>query len=290
MSATETWTIGKLLNWTSDYLKKHGASSPRLDAEVLLSHACECQRIELYTAFDTEPSETTRVAFRELVRRRAEGTPVAYLVGQKEFYALPFEVNPDVLIPRPETEHLVLAALDCAKLLGDRPLRIVDVGTGSGAVAVTVAKHLPKAHVMAVDISEKALAVAARNAIRHLGEGRLELIQSDLLDAIPAEPGLDIVLSNPPYVSEAEYATLPKTVRDFEPKLALVAGPDGGEVISKLLAQALPRLVPGGFCVFEFSPMLNARLNQLVGPGWATPQVAKDLAGLPRIVTLRKVA
>ena len=289
MSTTETWTIGKLLTWTTDYLKKGGSTSPRLDAEVLLAHACGRQRIELYTAFDQEPAEEAKVAFRELVRRRNEGTPVAYLVGYKEFYSLQFEVNPDVLIPRPETEHLVVAALDRAKEAGTQELNLVDVGTGSGAIAVTMAKHLKNCRMTAIDKSSAALAVARRNAEKHqLGEDRISFLESDLLSALPQDAKFDFVLSNPPYVSQAEYEQLPATVRKFEPQMALVAGPDGSEVIARLLLEAQLKLNPRGYCIFEFSPMLYPRLSSFVGTGWDAPQVTKDLAGLARIVTLRK--
>ena len=289
MSTTETWTIGKLLTWTTDYLKKGGSTSPRLDAEVLLAHACGCQRIELYTTFDQEPAEEAKVAFRELVRRRNEGTPVAYLVGYKEFYSMQFEVNPDVLIPRPETEHLVVAALDRAKELGPQLLSVVDVGTGSGAIAITVAKHLKNCHMTAIDKSPAALAVARRNAEKHqLGADRITFLESDLLLALPVDTKFDLVLSNPPYVSQSEFEQLPPTVRKFEPQMALVSGPDGSEVIARLLVEAQLRLNPRGYCIFEFSPMLNPRLASFVGTGWEAPQVTKDLAGLARIVTLRK--
>jgi release factor glutamine methyltransferase len=289
MSTTETWTIGKLLTWTTDYLKKGGSTSPRLDAEVLLAHACGRQRIELYTTFDQEPAEEAKVAFRELVRRRSEGTPVAYLVGYKEFYSMQFEVNPDVLIPRPETEHLVVAALDRAKEFGSQPLNIVDVGTGSGAIAVTVAKHSKNCHMTAIDKSPAALAVARRNAEKHqLGEDRITFLESDLLSALPEDAKFDLVLSNPPYVSQAEFEQLPATVRKFEPQMALVSGPDGSEVIARLLVEAQSKLNARGYCIFEFSPMLNPRLASFIGTGWDAPQVAKDLAGLARIVTLRK--
>ncbi len=289
MSTTETWTIGKLLTWTTDYLKKGGSTSPRLDAEVLLAHACGCQRIELYTTFDQEPAEEAKVAFRELVRRRNEGTPVAYLVGYKEFYSMQFEVNPDVLIPRPETEHLVVAALDRAKESGAQSLNIVDVGTGSGAIAVTVAKHLKNCHMTAIDKSPAALAVARRNAEKHqIADDRISFLESDLLSALPVDAKFDLVLSNPPYVSQSEFEQLPATVRKFEPHMALVAGPDGSELIARLLVEAQARLNPRGYCIFEFSPMLNSRLASFIGSGWDAPQVTKDLAGLARIVTLRK--
>lgn len=293
MSATETWTVGRLLTWTADYLKKSGSTSPRLDAEVLLSHARGCQRIELYTAFDEEPSEQVRAAFREMVKRRAEGSPVAYLVGYKEFYSATFEVNPDVLIPRPETEHLVVDALDRAKALaaGGKQLQIVDVGTGSGAIAVSVAKHFAKCQVTAVDISPAALDVARRNAQRHaLADDRIQIVQGDLLAWCKPDQQFDLILSNPPYVSPEEFQNLTKSVRDFEPKLALVAEPDGGTIILKLIEQAAKHLRPGGFLIFEFSPMLAGRLGQLITqPGdWSEPQITKDLAGHARIVTLKK--
>lgn len=312
MSAIEAWTVGKLLTWTTEYLKKSGSSSPRLDAEILLAQARSCQRIELYTAFNDEPAEEERAAFREMVRRRAEGTPVAYLVGYKEFYAESFEVNPDVLIPRPETEHLVVEALDrAAEVMRQRsatcgqqtqpraaepttaddhstPLRIADVGTGSGAVAICLAKHLKHGQVTATDTSAPALEVAKRNALRLKVNDRVSFVQSDLLSGCPQEQQFDLIVSNPPYVSEAEYAQLDKTVRDYEPRTALVAGPQGFEIIARLLQEAHLRLVDDGFVLVEFSPMLAERMDEFVGQQWQSLQVSKDLAGHKRIVTLRK--
>lgn len=289
MSATETWTVGKLLTWTTEFLKKSGSQSPRLDAEVLLSHARGCKRIELYTSFEEEPDERVKAAFREMVKRRADGTPVAYLVGYKEFYAATFEVNPDVLIPRPETEHLVVEALDRAKDIEAKPLRVADVGTGSGIVAITIAKQLAHAEVTAIDLSPKALEVARRNAALHeLSEPQLTFLEGDLLSACSSEQQFEMILSNPPYVSDSEFESLDRTVRDFEPKSALVSGPDGFEIIARLLAESLERLVVGGYLIFEFSPMLAQRLGEFVGPGWSEPLVSKDLAGLARIVTLQK--
>src|SRR5882757_1408341 len=150
MTTTEdSWTVGRLLSWTIDYLSKHGAENPRLEAEVLLAHARNCRRIDLYTTFGDTASEDTRTAFRELVKRRAGGTPVAYLVGHREFYSLDFEVTPDVLIPRPETESLVVALLDRIKQrpAANSSIEIADVGTGSGILAVCAAKFIPAAHV-----------------------------------------------------------------------------------------------------------------------------------------------
>src|SRR5436309_1823881 len=157
---SESWTVLRLLTWTTDYLKSHGSENPRLDAEVLLAHARGCERIMLYTAFDQVVDESTRAKFRELVKQRAEDTPVAYLVGKREFYSLSFRVTPDVLIPRPETEFVVVAALDALKGSGftvqgsadsvQNPF-VADVGTGSGAIAVAIAKHAPQSRVVATD-------------------------------------------------------------------------------------------------------------------------------------------
>ena len=158
-SQTEQWNVLRLLEWTTEFFTKRGSDSARLDAEILLAHAKDCTRIELYTAFNEVPSEEVLVAFRELVRRRGDGSPVAQLVGYREFYSLRFRVDESVLIPRPETEHLVIEALDCAKEMKvtDRPLQIADVGTGSGAIAISLAKNLSSCHLTATDLSEAAL-------------------------------------------------------------------------------------------------------------------------------------
>ena len=299
MSSAEAWTIGKLIAWTTDYLKRSGSQSPRLDAEVLLAHARGCQRIELYTAFTDEPSEQVRAAFREMVRQRASGMPVAYLVGYKEFYSMTFHVTSDVLIPRPETEHLVVEALDRAREIlaarrsGDQSQRldIVDVGTGSGAVAIAIAAHLPESHLSAVDLSPAALEVAKRNATRHgLDESRIEWFEGDLLGWCQAEKQFDMVVSNPPYVSPEEFEQLPAEVARFEPRLALLAEPDGGAVIRRLIDQSSLHLRPGGWLIFEFSPMLEKRLEQLISQPlqWSEPRVIKDNAGLARVVALQR--
>jgi len=187
------------------FRKEHSSESPRLDTEVLLAEALGCPRIQLYTSFDALPSDEVRTRFRELVRQRSEGTPVAYLVGRREFYSLTFRVTPDVLIPRPETEFLVIGLLDLAKQRpADEALAICDVGTGSGIVAVAAAKYLPQARVPAVDVSLAALKVARGNAVTHGVNERIEFVQSDLLTALPAEmPPICVVQHIPPYFSKA---------------------------------------------------------------------------------------
>jgi release factor glutamine methyltransferase len=288
--SSDTWTIGRLLKWTTDFLKQRGAESPRLDAEVLLASAKGCERIALYTSFEDEADEPLRTRFRELVKRRADGTPVAYLVGKREFYSLPFEVTPDVLIPRPETEHLVIEILDRAKELGPgKALEIADVGTGSGIVAICAARQLPQARLTAIDISPAALEVAKRNAARHKVSERIEFLVSDLFEALPVDRKFHIIASNPPYVSETELAALAPDVRDHEPRGALVAGPKGTEVIERLIPQSAARLTPGGWLMIELSPMIEPAVRELIVQhgGFEGPATIKDLAGLPRLVTAR---
>jgi release factor glutamine methyltransferase len=289
MSQAEVWSVGRLLQWTADYLKSHGSDSPRLDAEVLLAQSLGCQRIELYTSFDRAPDEAVRTAFRALVRRRAEGEPVAYLVGKREFYSLSFRVSRDVLIPRPETELLVVTLLDLAKPHSGRPLAVCDVGTGSGILAVCAAKYLD-CRVTAIDVSPAALAVAKANAESHAVAERIVFVHGDLLEALPVAARFDFILSNPPYVSTAEFAQLPATVRDFEPRTALVAGPQGTEVIARLIPQAADRLVDGGHLLIETSPMVHDSVRALVGaePRLELGPTIKDLARLSRVVQARK--
>ena len=287
MSESETWTVGRLLEWTAGYLKEHDAESPRLDAEILLAEALGCQRIELYTSFDQVPDESPRTAFRDLVRRRAEGTPVAYLVGRREFYSIEFRVTPDVLIPRPETEFLVLTLLDRAReQTSGEPVTIADVGTGSGIIAVCAAKHLPESRVTAIDISPAALKVARENAVTHGVADRIEWIESDLFDKVDPAKKFDFIASNPPYVSTSEKEGLAREVKDHEPHAALVAGPQGTEVIDRLIPQAADRLNPGGRLLIEISPMIHEPVMALLKnesrfePG----QTVLDQARLPRIV------
>lgn len=290
MTEADKWTVGRLLEWTTDYLKKHGADSPRLDAEVLLAEARGCQRIELYTAFGEEASEQVRTAFRELVRRRAEGTPVAYLVGRREFYSLSFFVNPDVLIPRPESEFLVITLLDLAKRHRNVRPRIVDVGTGSGILAICAAKHLPDAEIIALDISLPALQVARRNAETHRVSDRIDFRQGNLLEATAGSGPADFIVSNPPYVSETEFSSLPRDVREHEPRLAVVAGPEGTEVIARLATQSARQLAPGGWLLLEISPMIESKVHDLLKQTnqFRDISTVKDLAKLPRVVRAQR--
>jgi len=293
---SESWTILRLLTWTTDYLKSHGSDSPRLDAEVLLAHARGCERIMLYAAFDQVVDETTRAKFRELVKRRAEGVPVAYLVGKREFYSLPFHVTPDVLIPRPETEFVVVATLDVLKEIQNSKTNIphqphvADVGTGSGAIAVAIAKHAPHVRIVATDISPAALAIARENAATHQVGGQIEFVEGDLLAPLPAEPRFTVVASNPPYIGENEVGALSPSVIEHEPRHALIAGPTGTEVIERLIPQAAERLRSGGWLILEVSPLIVGRVIEQITAGgpFEPPAVTRDLAGLPRVVKARR--
>lgn len=294
MPETESWTIARLLKWTADYLKSRGSESPRLDAEVLLAYARDCERIGLYTAFDETPGPEIRDRFRALVKRRAEGMPVAYLVGHREFYSLRFRVTRDVLIPRPETELLVVALLDLVEQLGpaDHPLEIVDIGTGSGIIAVCAAKYIPTSHVTAIDVSRSALEIAWENARTHSVDSRIAFRHSDLLADLEDDRQFDFVVSNPPYISDAEFAALAKDVRDYEPHQALLAGPSGTEVIARLIPQAALRLSELGWLMMEISPMLADRTRELIRESgqFGAPRLRKDLAGHPRIVMAQRLA
>jgi len=277
----EPWTVGRLLTWTTDWLAARGAESPRLDAEVLLAFVRGCPRIALYTAFGETVPDAERGRFRDLVKRRGAGEPVAYLVGSREFFSLPLTVSPAVLVPRPETEGLVVRTLDLCRS-ADTP-RIIDVGTGSGAIAIAVAKHLPRAEITATDISAAALEVARGNAERHGVADRIRFVHGDLCGN--AEGPWTVMVSNPPYVREDEFAGLPRDVREHEPRGALVAGPDGTEVVARLATNAAATLAPGGWLLVEIGPAVaDASLRLLAAAGLTAGPVLKDLAGLPRIV------
>ena len=289
--AEERWTIGRLLQWTTEYFRNRGSATPRLDAELLLAHALGCQRIELYTGYDREPDEEARSRFRELVRRRGAGEPVAYLVGYREFFSLPFRVTPAVLIPRPETELLVTTLLDLAKTFpAEKVVEVCDVGTGSGVIAVCVAKHLPSARVTAIDICDEALNVARENAELHGVVDRIEFVQSDLLTGLPQNRRFDFIVSNPPYVREDELGELPTDVRDYEPRIALLAGQRGTEVIESLLPQAVAHLNPGGWLLLEINPRVAEEVKNLITnqPELEFVDIRKDLARLPRVAMAQR--
>lgn len=280
----QIWNIGRLINWTSQYLTESGSDSARLDTEVLLSEVLGCERIMLYTRFEEDPGDNVRAKFRELVKQRAAGCPVAYLVGHKEFFSLKFKVTTDTLIPRPDTEDIVQNVLDLTKGNLVEPNAIADIGTGSGILAVTLARELAQVQFVASDISDAALTVARDNAAFHAVADRIEFRCGDLCTPLENQ-AFDVIVSNPPYVSEAEFEQCDRTVKEFEPRQALVAGPTGLEIYQRLVPEAKDRLHPNGWLVLETSPMLAESLKQLLAEqGYRNVDIKPDHSGNPRVV------
>jgi release factor glutamine methyltransferase len=287
VSAEQSWTIGRLLDWTAGFLAKKGSEFPRLDTEVLLAHALGCRRIDLYTRYEETAGDAARERFRDLVRQRVEGCPVAYLVGRKEFFALDFEVSPAVLIPRPESEFVVM---ECLRLAKDMPRpRVLDLGTGSGNIAVAVAQQHAGVQAMAVDLSADALAVAARNAARHGVAERVRFLTGDLYGPLASDARFDFVLSNPPYIAREEIDSLPIGVRAYEPRLALDGGPGGYVVFDRLLARAGAYLEPGGYLIVEIGTPQEGPARQRIEAlgGYELAETIHDYSGHPRVLSAR---
>ncbi len=266
------WTTGALLDWTARFLQQKGVEFPRLDAEVLLAYALGCKRIELYTRYDDEAAADARERFRDLVRRRVEGCPVAYLVGRKEFFGLELEANPAVLIPRPESEFVVMEALRLARALTSP--RILDIGTGSGNLAVAITHQNPGAHL---------------TAMRHGVAERIRFLEGDLFAPIPPGERFDLVVSNPPYIPQEDIPHLPVGVRDYEPHRALDGGAGGYVVLDRLLKEATPFLESGSYLILEIgSPQADAIRARLAGhPAYRLEETVQDHAGHPRVLRIR---
>lgn len=283
--AGDAWTVRKVLDWTIGYLKQHGSASPRLDAEVLLAHARGCARIQLYTQYDEILTDAVRQTMRDLVKRRAAAEPVAYLVGHKEFYSLSFEVNREVLIPRPETELLVMETL---QLIAGKPQpRILELGVGSGCVSISIATHAKTASIVGVEIHPATLVVAQRNVDKHKVRGRVDLRCGDLFAPIKAEERYDWIVSNPPYVATGEIAGLSPDVQKHEPHRALDGGPDGLEIIRRIADGATRHLSPGGGLLIEFSPEQSGAITDLFRShpsGYQSVTTIPDLSGQPRVL------
>lgn len=283
--AEKEWTVGELLNWTAQFLAQKGVESPRVDTEVLLARTLECRRIDLYgLRFAEVASDEVRQQFRDLVRQRLEGCPVAYLVGKKEFFKLDFEVGPAVLIPRPDTELVVTECLALARKL-DRP-RLLDIGTGSGNLAVALAYNLPRAAVTAIDLSPAALDLARRNAEKHGVGERIRFLQGDLLEPLSAGETFDFIVSNPPYIPHGDIPGLAVGVRDYEPHLALDGGQDGYEVFERLIRAARAYLAEGGQLLIEIGSPQEIPARQYIkacGCYQLYPTIY-DYAGHPRVL------
>jgi release factor glutamine methyltransferase len=281
------WTILRLLEWTTKYLEQKGVESARLEAQLLLAHALGCTRTQLLMRYDEEPSEEDRAKFKALVQQRTKGKPVAHLLGRKEFFSIEFEVGPAVLIPRPDSEWLVTECLRLAK--GTNEPRLLDIGTGSGCLAIALALRHKSARVTATDVSPEALAIARRNAERHKVSERIRFLEGDLFAPVPCGERFDFIVSNPPYVRRAEIETLAPEVREYEPQLALDGGENGFVVFDRLIAQAPDYLEPGGHLLVEIHALLEteARDRFALHPGYELAKTIHDLAGLPRVLRAR---
>jgi release factor glutamine methyltransferase len=280
----DTWTPLKLLGWTQGFFAQKGVDAPRLTAELLLAHALGCDRVRLYLDFDKPLGEPELARYRELVRRRAEGEPTAYLTGAREFFGHRLAVDARVLVPRPETELLAEAALAALPEGG----AALDLGTGSGALAIALALGRPGARVTAVELSPDALAVARANAAA-LG-AQVTFLEGDLFAPLPEGARFDVVVSNPPYLPTGELAGLSREVRR-EPRLALDGGPDGLAALRRIAAGAPRFLLPGGALVLEMHESHEGPLPALCREaGFAEAEARRDLAGLPRFVVARMAA
>lgn len=278
----ELWTIGRILKWTEQYFKEKGIESPRLDAEVLLSHILGRERIYLYVHFDEplEPAELAR--YREAIKQRVQRVPVAYIIGEKEFMGLTFKVTADTLVPRPDTEILVQAAVERLRARGETP-RFADIGTGSGAICLSVLHFLPKAQADTVDISPAARAVAEENAAALEVADRVTFHTGDLLAPLAGQC-YDAILSNPPYIPDGDIAALAPEVRLKEPRTALAGGKDGLDFYRRLTADAPAHLKDGGFLAVEVGIHQAAPVAALAVPAFSRTEILKDYAGIERVV------
>jgi len=319
--AMQTWTIQKLLNWVTEFLTGKGIDSPRLSAELLLSQVLGLKRIELYTQFDRPVAKQQLDRLHDLVKRAGQNEPIAYLVGKTEFYSLEINVTPDCMIPRPETELLVERAIE---FLQTRPVRnskmgdtvqkgstsngarpgtqfVCDLCTGCGCIAVAIAKNFPNARIIATDICDAALAVAAGNVEKHQLGDRITLLCGDLFDPIissldvdklvpDSDRGFDLIVCNPPYVSTAEYEKLDKKIIDYEPKVALFAGVDGLDIYRRIIEKAEEFLKPDAALMLEIGYAQGRAVKELLEQtgAFAEIKIEKDFNNNDRIATAKK--
>lgn len=300
MSGTEpSWTTRRLLAWMNAAFVKADLDSPRLTADLLLSHVVGCERLKLYTDPDRPASPLERDTLRGLVARALKHEPVQYLVGEAWFHGLPFHVDKRVLIPRPATETIVECVLRHAKAdpAFAEEAMLADICTGSGCIAVALLRDLPRARAVATDLSPEALEVAGRNAARHGVADRLELLQGDLLDALDQHPvarakgSLMVLASNPPYIPDHEWAAVPPNVRNHEPSTALRGGPDGLRFVSPILERGPGYLKRGGLLLVEVADSAAAAALEVAlrNPELEHAEIIRDFEGLPRVIFARRV-
>jgi len=269
-----------------EYLTSRDVGSPRMNAEMLLMFTIGCDRAYFFAHPERELTDDEASRYTDVVNERARGVPSQYIIGHQEFWGLDFIVNPSVLIPRPETEHLIETVLELSKSYRSETLKIIDVGTGSGAIALALAKEFPEADVHAADISAEALEVARANAAR-LGFDRVRFHQSDVLADVMRDASFDFVVSNPPYVALTEEDKVQDVVKKFEPRVAVFAGTHGLDVIRRLIPQSREALRPGGWLLMEVGYSMSESVMELLGD-WDDVHSVPDLQGIPRVIAGRK--
>lgn len=280
-------SIAEAILDAAQVLRRAGVAEARREAGALLAPVLQADRAFIITHAEEPIAPAALATFREWTIRRASGEPLQYITGHQEFFGLDFEVNQEVLIPRPETELLVETALALIDQLSEAPL-ICDIGTGSGCIIITLLHERPKALGVAVDISPAAASVALGNARRHQVGERVSFLAADIFSSLRSELRFDLIVSNPPYVSERDYPDLQREVRDHEPRVALTSGADGLIMIRRLLADAHEFLVPGGYLLFEIGYDQRAAVEQMIDASiWRQVDIREDLQGIPRIVTVR---
>ena len=286
------WTIQKLLNWITEHFTSKGIDSPRLSAELLLSGILKMKRIELYMQFDKLVAEEQLDKLHDLVKRAGQSEPIAYLTGKTEFYSLELEVSRDCLIPRPETELLVQRAIEFLRTRSGSQF-VCDLCTGSGCIAVAIARNYPQAHIIATDICDAALNIAARNVEKHQLKERIKLLCGDLFD--PIMPQLDtnkfdLIVCNPPYVSTAEFEKLGKNIKDYEPKVALFAGADGLDIYRRIIKRVDVFLKPDAALMLEIGYSQGPAVRELLEQTGCFSKITieKDFHNNDRIVVAKK--
>jgi len=288
----QKYNISKILKLAASFLEKHGVQDPRLDSELLLGKILNLSRVEIYTDFfhPLTPFEIDK--YRKFIDARAKGKPVAYILGEKPFRNLNLKVNQDVLIPRPETELVVEKAIGLAGSLGKKLIKLVDLGTGSGAIALSIAQEVPGAFVFALDVSEKAIRVAKGNAEIHGLQDKIEFVCGDLFEGLSdnLKNDIDVIVSNPPYIPSEKISKLQREIRDFEPLLALDGGDDGLDEGRRIVAKSPYFLREGGYLVLEIGEGQAGPITRLLNDSGSFDEieVSKDYANIERVVVAKK--
>jgi release factor glutamine methyltransferase len=282
-------TVTSVKAWAIEELKRVQVESPALTADLLLGWILGWDRVRVLSHPEQSVQEEAWIRLQNLILRRAKGEPLQYLTGEKEFYGLVFQVTPEVLIPRPETEILVEQALDLIRQHFLPKARLADIGTGSGCIAISIASEAPSSVGWAVDLSVAALRIAYENAVRHNVAGRMSFIQADLLECFPRKACFDLIVCNPPYVARKDYDSLPCEVRAFEPHEALFGGESGFDVYRRLIPEVFSRLESGGYLLLELGAGQLELVGQLVkDEGLSLERIVNDLQGIPRCLIGRK--